>query len=101
MVLDLMNPPLGKKQILSKRNTWIVMSSQIVLMVTFFQLIVSPTVPKHPQLMEESLKMLMITKRVNIKSSPPRIDTAARVLRPRITKKPQISSIHGRMIATR
>lgn len=77
------------------------MSSQIVLVVTFFQLTASATVPKHPQLMGESLKMLMMTKRVNIKSSPPRIDAAARVLRPRIRKKPQISSIHGRMIATR
>ena len=77
------------------------MSSQIVLVVTFFQLIASPTVPKHPQLMEESLKMLMRTKMVNIKSSPPRIDAAARVLKPRIRKKPQISSIHGRTIATR
>jgi hypothetical protein len=77
------------------------MSSQIVLMVIFFQLIGSPPVSKHPQLIGESLKILMMTKRVNIMSSTPRMDAAARVLIPRIRKKPQISSTHGRMIATR
>ena len=77
------------------------MSSQIVLMAVFFQLIGSPTVSKHPQLIGDPLNILMITKSVNVKSSKPRMDAAARGLMPRIRKKPQMSSIHGRMITTR